>query len=160
MNERRPFLSGEALISWSMGGANICTLWVWLYWRYHISIPSLCWSLSRSKRRTSCLLRRLPCPALHWTCYHGVLDYVNSFKWLTNQVGCIIVKARVARQRKQTLSLGCALGLGSFTAINPWLHALTITKPQELLLPACGFQWGTRLTQTPAYHNFSWTPMR
>ena len=39
----------------------------------------------------------------------------------------IIVKARVARdlwQRKQTLSSGCALGLGS---INPWPRALTIT---------------------------------
>ena len=41
---------------------------------------------------------------------------------LTNQVGYIIVIARVARdlwQRKQTLSSGCALGLGWFTAINP-----------------------------------------
>ena len=41
----------------------------------------------------------------------------------TNQMGYITVIARVARdlwQRKQTLSLGFALGLGSFTAINPW----------------------------------------
>ena len=38
-------------------------------------------------------------------------------------MGYITVIARVARdlwQRKQTLSSGCALGLGSFTAINPW----------------------------------------
>ena len=44
-----------------------------------------------------------------------------------NQVGYIIVIARVARdlwQRKQTLSLGCALGLGWFTAINPWPCAI------------------------------------
>ena len=49
---------------------------------------------------------------------------------LTNQVGYIIVIARVARdlwQRKQTLSSGCALGLGWFTAINPWPRAITIT---------------------------------
>ena len=41
----------------------------------------------------------------------------------TNQMGYITVIARVARdlwQRKQTLSSGFALGLGSFTAINPW----------------------------------------
>ena len=38
--------------------------------------------------------------------------------------------ARVARdlwQHKQTLSLGFALGLDSFTAINPWPRAITIT---------------------------------
>ena len=49
---------------------------------------------------------------------------------LTNQVGYIIVIARVARdlwQRKQTLSSGFALGLGWFTAINPWPRAITIT---------------------------------
>ena len=47
-----------------------------------------------------------------------------------NQVGYIIsVIARVARdlwRRKQTLSSGFALGLGSFTAINPWPHAIAI----------------------------------
>ena len=48
-----------------------------------------------------------------------------------NQVRYIIVIARVARdlwQRKQTLSSGCALGLGWFTAINPRPCAITITK--------------------------------
>ena len=30
-------------------------------------------------------------------------------------------------RRKQTLSSGCALGLGRFTAINPWPRAITIT---------------------------------
>ena len=41
----------------------------------------------------------------------------------TNQMGYITVIARVARdlwRRKQTLSSGFALGLGSFTAMNPW----------------------------------------
>ena len=41
----------------------------------------------------------------------------------TNQMGYITVIARVARnlwQRKQTLSSGFALGLGSFTAIISW----------------------------------------
>ena len=45
-------------------------------------------------------------------------------------MGHITVIARVARdlwQRKQTLSSGSALGLGSFTAINPWPRAITIT---------------------------------
>ena len=44
-------------------------------------------------------------------------------------MGHITVIARVARdlwQRKQTLSSGSALGLGSFTAINPWPRAITI----------------------------------
>ena len=42
----------------------------------------------------------------------------------TNQMGYITVIARVAMdlwQRKPTLSSGYALGLGLFTAINPWL---------------------------------------
>ena len=41
----------------------------------------------------------------------------------TNQMGYIMVIARVARdlwQRKQILSSGFALGLSSFSAINPW----------------------------------------
>ena len=41
----------------------------------------------------------------------------------TNQMGYITVIARVAMdlwRRKQTLSSGCALGLGQFTAINPY----------------------------------------
>ena len=40
----------------------------------------------------------------------------------TNQMGYISLYSTVARdlrRRKQTLSSGCALGLGSFTAINP-----------------------------------------
>ena len=49
----------------------------------------------------------------------------------TSQMGYIIlVKAQVAMdlwRRKQTLSLGFALGLGQFTAMNPWPCALTIT---------------------------------
>ena len=40
---------------------------------------------------------------------------------------CIAWVARDLWQRKQTLSLGCALGLGSFTAINAWLRATCIT---------------------------------
>ena len=55
-------------------------------------------------------------------------------------MGHITVIARVARdlwQRKQTLSSGFALGLGSFTAINPWPRAITITniihRPEEAL---------------------------
>ena len=119
-----------------MGGANVCTLWVWFWslWSYEVTtsaFPSVAevW-LSRSKCERSCPLRRFPCPALHWTCYHGVWDCVHTFKRLANQVGYIIVIARVAMdlwQRKQTLSSGCALGLGSFTAINPWPRAITIT---------------------------------
>ena len=40
MSERLPFSSGEELISWAMGGANVCTLWVWFWslWSYHVSI--------------------------------------------------------------------------------------------------------------------------
>ena len=52
-------------------------------------------------------------------------------------MGYIIVIARVARdlwQRKQTLSSGCALGLGWFTAINPWPRAITITYILSLSL--------------------------
>ena len=48
-------------------------------------------------------------------------------------MGHITVIARVAKdlwQRKQTLSSGFALGLGSFTAINPWSRAVTITYSQ------------------------------
>ena len=40
ISERLPFWSSEELISWAMGGANICTLWVW-FWSlrsYHVSI--------------------------------------------------------------------------------------------------------------------------
>ena len=51
------------------------------------------------------------------------LDCVKSFKRLANQLGRnITVIAWVAMdlwQRKQTLSSDCALGLGSFTDINP-----------------------------------------
>ena len=57
-------------------------------------------------------------------------------RW-TNQVGHITVIARVARdlwQRKQTLSSGSALGLGSFTAINPWPRAITITYNQSRII--------------------------
>ena len=130
MSERLPFSSSEELISWAMGGANVYTLM-----RYGCgceattsafsSVAEVWWSQSLSKHESSCLLQRFPCPALHWTCYHGVLDHIDCvhlFKRLANQVGYIIVIARVARdlwQRKQTLSSGCALGLGSFTAINP-----------------------------------------
>ena len=45
-------------------------------------------------------------------------------------VGYIVVIAWVARdlwRHKQTLSSGFVLGLGSFTAINPWPCAITIT---------------------------------
>ena len=52
-------------------------------------------------------------------CCHGSVQSII----LANQMGHITVIARVARdlwQRKQTLSSGFALGLGSFTAINPW----------------------------------------
>ena len=51
-------------------------------------------------------------------------------------MGYIIVIARVARdlwQRKQTLPLGCALGLGWFTAINLWPRAITISDESKLL---------------------------
>ena len=65
-------------------------------------------------------------------CYSVHFSLRFTLEQLTNQVGytCIIVIARVARdlwQRKQTLSSGCALGLGWFTAINPWPRAITIT---------------------------------
>ena len=46
-------------------------------------------------------------------------------------MGYNTVIARVARdlwRRKQTLSSGFALGLGPFTAINPWPRAITITN--------------------------------
>ena len=133
MSERLPFSSGEELISRVMGGANVCTyvmgsLWSW---SYHVSIQSIgrrkVWS-NRSERERSCLLRRFPCPAFHWTCYHGILDCVHSFKQLANQVGYkFIARVAIELEHKQTLSSGCALGLGSFTAMNPWPRAITIT---------------------------------
>ena len=51
----------------------------------------------------------------------------------SDQSGGIYISysARVARDlwlRKQTLSSGFALGLGLFTAINPWPRAITITN--------------------------------
>ena len=49
-------------------------------------------------------------------------------------MGYITVIARVSRdlwQRKQTLSSGCALGLGSFTAINPWHPCYNYYKKYE-----------------------------
>ena len=64
---------------------------------------------------------------------HSIFEHAqrlrDTCRW-TNQVSHITVIARVARdlwQHKQTLSLGFALGLGSFTAINPWPRAMTIT---------------------------------
>ena len=128
MSERLPFSSSEELVSWAMGGANVCT-WVW-FWTYHVSISSHHRSVSQSKRERSFLLCRFLHPALHLTGHHGALDCVHSFKRLANQVGYIIVIAWVARdlwQRKQTLSSGCVLGLGSFTAIHPRPRAITIT---------------------------------
>ena len=122
-----------------MGGANVRTLWVWLFWRYHVSIPSLRRSLSRSKRRRSSLLRRLPSPALHWTCYHGVLDYVYSFKRLTNHVGYIIVKARVARDLWQRKQRCCC--------VNHTLNLLFISLDNHLA--KCSVEYFTSL----------WTPV-
>ena len=52
-------------------------------------------------------------------CCHGSVQSIV----LANQMGHITVIAWVARdlwQCKQTLSSGFALGLGSFTATNPW----------------------------------------
>ena len=73
--------------------------------------------------------------ALNCCCYRVAkntrfISVTFTLEQLTNQVGYIIVIARVARdlwQRKQTLSSGCALGLGWFTAINPRTRAITIT---------------------------------
>ena len=144
-----------------MGGANVCTLWVWSWrvWSYTSVFPSVTevWS-SRSKCERSCLLRRFPCPALHWTCYHGVLYCVHSFKRLANQVGYIIVIARVAMdlwQRKQTLSSGCAIGLGSFTAINPCPRAITIYIHLYVILHSNGIMrmltniWKVKIVAIP-----------
>ena len=38
-----------------------------------------------------------------------------------------IAQVAIELECKQTLSSGCALGLGSFTAMNPWPRAITIT---------------------------------
>ena len=102
-----------------------CSLWVW-FWSYHVSISSN--RQSQRKREISSLLHCFPCPALHWIFFHSILDCVHSFKLPANQVGYIIVKAWVPMdlwQCKQTLSLGFIRKLSSFTAINPWLCALT-----------------------------------
>ena len=46
----------------------------------------------------------------------------------TNQIGYLYKSYKTGLwQHKQTLSLGCALGLGSFTAMNPWPCAVIIT---------------------------------
>ena len=61
---------------------------------------------------------------------HGVLDCVGALVQTASQ-SCRIVIAQVAVdlwQHKQTLSSSCALGLGSFTAINSWPRALTLTS--------------------------------
>ena len=130
MSKRLSFSSCKELINRAMGGVNVCMLWVW-FCSYHVSISSCHQSLSQGKCGKSSLLCRFHCQVLHWTCRHGVLDCLHSFKQLANQAGYIIVIARVAtdlRQSKQTLSLGFALRLGTFTAINPWPFAITITK--------------------------------
>ena len=102
--------SGEELSSWAMGGANILDVWVWL-WSYHISIFSHHQSVSlRSKRWSASLLCRFPCPALHWTGYHGGLDCVESFKQLANLVGHITARVDL----DNSYSTGCQ----GFMAVN------------------------------------------
>ena len=71
-------------------------------------------------------------------------------------MGYITVIARVVRdlwQRKQTLSSGFALGLGSFTATNPWPRAITITYDILLcsLIPCGGVGGGYPPFPTPLY---------
>ena len=56
-----------------MGGANIWTLRVW-FWKYHINIFGHGQSLSRDERD-------IHCQVLCWSCHHGVLDCVHSFKY-------------------------------------------------------------------------------
>ena len=78
-----PFLSSEELISKRFICMHVMHMGVVLKLRL--------WSLRRRQSRLeiSSPLCCFPCPALHWTCCHGVLDCVHSFKWLMNQVGYI-----------------------------------------------------------------------
>ena len=103
-NASQPFClgqwaSGEELISWAMGGANVCThveyIWVW-FWSYYVCISSCRRSLESKQSWKKSLLCCFPCLALHWTCYHGVSDSVHSFKRLASQVGYCYSMAWVA----------------------------------------------------------------
>ena len=58
------------------------------------------------------------------------MDSIARMTIRTNLMGYITVIARFAKdlwRRKQTLSSGFTFGLGSFTTINPWPRAITIT---------------------------------
>ena len=59
-----------------------------------------------------------------------------SFKRLANQgrYKRFIARVAIELERKQTLSSGCALGLGSFTAMNPWPRAIIIVEYNNIIV--------------------------
>ena len=127
MSERLPFSSGEELISRAMGGANVCTYVMDLVSEAEVTTSAFSLSVAEKSERIEASVKEVVCcdafPVQHFT-ELVVLDCVHSFKRLANQVGPGRYKRFTARvaielECKQTLSSGCALGLGSFTAMNP-----------------------------------------
>ena len=137
MSERLPFSSGEELISRAMGGANVCTYG--LVSEAEVTTSAFSLSIAEKSDRIEASVKEVVCcnafPVQHFT-ELIVLDCVHSFKWLVGpgRYKRFIARVAIELERKQTLSSGCALGLGSFTAMNPWPRAITITYINNIII--------------------------